>query len=199
MDSYRSFPGMSRRQARAYLAQFLGEMDASHDRLVGTSEASGGPGRGELDFTRESLGPLWEWARPRYAWRADYVPVPLGQPNPWRPSGLEPASALPSWFHHPSGIGMERFDAESLWLMDGVARYAARTLTQRLPHLNWGRGTRFPPGYIHANQPVLKGFDVDLCPYSSEAGRAVSVLVPELNEPPTLVEHHDAWIRRSKR
>lgn len=126
MDAYKRYPEMTRAQARAYLTQFLDEMDASHARLVATSEASGGPSGSQLDFSIESLGPLWEWAKPRFSWRPGYALPPQGQPDPWRPQDLEPESELPSWFQHPSSVGMDRLDAESLWLCDGLGRYAAR-------------------------------------------------------------------------
>ncbi len=197
-DPYVDFSTMTRARAKAYLGRFVEEMDACHDRLVATAAATGGPGRDELDFSRESLDPLWEWAAPRCAWRAGYVLPPRGSMEVWDLE-LEPASELPSWFHQPSGIGMDRLDRATLWLADGVGRYFGEVLRRHVEGVRWGTGSTRPRNNWLANMPVLVGLFDEMCPVLDATGRAVLVLTDYRPDPPPLTESFDRWADVTRR
>lgn len=89
------------------------------------------------------------------AWRAGYAPPSPGQPGPRiSVDQLQPPAELPTWFHHPSGVGYARFSAETLWLIDGAGRYLGETVV-RTGHGKWATGRSRAKGYIFQNQPVI--------------------------------------------
>lgn len=156
------FVNMSKAEAAAYLGQFLDEMPAAMERLRHECSATNGPAPDSLDGTPSSLAELWRWAVPRMSWREGYVPPPLGQPGRrLTAADLEPADELPSWFHHPSAAGYERFSADSLWLLDGLARYLGEAVVAAVPGARWSVGSARRKGYMFQNQPVVGGLAGD--------------------------------------
>ena len=114
-----------------------------------------------LTFEVDSLAEVWSAVVPKLAWRAGYTPPALGQPGPRTSSEqLEPPRDLPSWFHHPSGAGYARFSAETLWLIDGAARYLGETLVRTVGG-RWTSGNAQIQGYMFQNQPVMAGITAD--------------------------------------
>lgn len=148
------FQAMTKTEAEAFLQRWLGEGPGRLAWLRETVASSGGPAH--LDGTGTSLGPLWAWARTHFAWRNPDQPVDQGR--------------LPAWFHHPSGVGYNRFDDHTLWLIDAIARYWADVLiTAGAPGLRWGVGHSRIKGYADQNQPVLLGLPDPLNPINTTA------------------------------
>ncbi len=84
-------------------------------------------GAGPLDFSRDSLLPVWEYALSRIAGR-DVDPRA-------RREDLPP---LPEWTEVPGRDGVwSAFSIDTLWLIDAVARYYAECLLQALPEFRW--------------------------------------------------------------
>ncbi len=153
------FVSMSKAEASAYLEQFLREMPSALERLRTHCSATGGP---DLDGSVPSLDELWAWARPQFQWREGYVPPALGQPGAQISADeLEPTDALPSWFHHPSAAGYARYSAETLWLVDGLARYLGEVVVADVPGAGWRVGNARRKGYLFQNQPVVGGLGGD--------------------------------------
>jgi hypothetical protein len=150
MTTFTDFASMTPAIARAYLEQFLEEMDSALVQFANATKV-------ELSYAPDSLCPAWEAIEHQLAWREGYLPAHSGQPEPqFRPDGIEEPSKLPSWFHHPSGAGYARFSAETLWLIDGAARYLGETLIRNVGG-SWQVGDSRKPGYLFQNQPVVTG------------------------------------------
>ena len=187
------YMGLSRSEAKSFLARFLGETPQSLARLLELAATTGGPRSKELDLTAASLDPLWTWAAPRLSWREGYSP-----PAPGEAGGrvalnaLEPEDLLPSWFD-PVVPGWARWSAGSLWMIDGLARYLGETLVAEVPKAKWVAGHARPKGYVYQNHPVLTGLPSDDSePMASVAIIASRVLLPT-SGPRTLRDLFDAW------
>lgn len=157
MTTYTNFTAMDTTDADEYLHRFL---DEQADALQRYSASVSIP----LEYTPDSLDAVWDATLPHLDWRHGYVPPALGQPGPAINSDqLEPAEALPSWFHHPSGAGYARFSASTLWLIDGAGRYFGEFLVRTMS-AKWASGRSQVKNYLYRNQPVVTG--VGLVPIS---------------------------------
>lgn len=189
------FVGMSRGEARVYLARFLDEMEAGVRRVVDEAAASGGPTAEAWDRTPASLGPVWEWAVPRLSWRPGYEPPALGMPGPRiTDDQLEPLGQLPSWFHHPSAASYADFSADTLWLIDGLGRYLGQTVLATVPGTSWAAGHSRNKGYMFQNQPVVRGLAEEESPFHTMAILVSRTLQPEpVRGIASLRDVYDAW------
>ena len=164
----RPWPELSPEEAGAYLELFLREQPERLEQLVRLSESSGGPLRDELDFSPQSLVPLWRWARQRLSWHEGYVPNPVPtMPAMRRPGAeeLEPLSDLPSWAGaEPTTRGT--FSPDTLWFIDMVARYLAEVLLRANAQAEWRVGHSRIKGYAEQNRPVLSWAGGELTPIS---------------------------------
>ena len=134
MAEYTDFVSMTKPEAKAYLDTFLFEMGSALERFATLVD-------GELTYSPDSLEQAWDTVRPKLSWRSGYTPPALGQPaQPIHAKQLEPRRDLPSWFHHPSGAGYARFSAETLWLIDGSARYLGETAIRNIGG-HWASGS----------------------------------------------------------
>lgn len=149
----------TRREAAGLLATFLARTPARLDELRAEAADSGGPPPGSLDLSTDSLGPLWEWAAPRFAWRPGYAPPPFGLPGPRvDPHAVEPAATLPEWFD--PDLHWNRLSLQSVWLVDGLARYLGECLLREVPGARWTVGRSWRRGYVFQNHPVIRGLPV---------------------------------------
>ena len=188
MSNYTDFVTMTKAEANSYLDVFLSEMAPSLNRFA----RSVGP---ELTYSPGSLEQVWRVLVPAIAWRAGYVPPALGEPGPRVPEAdLEPPQDLPSWFHHPSGAGYARFSAETLWLIDGAARYLGETAIRNIGG-RWASGNARIKNYMYQNQPVLTDLATDpLSPIQTCAVLAARALRQSAEPgPQTLAEAYDGW------
>ena len=189
------FIAMSRAEAQGYLARFLAEMDACVRRVVDEASATGGPAPDAWDRTPGSLGPVWEWAVPRLAWRAGYQPPAGGAPGPRIAADeLEPAEQLPSWFHHPSAASYALFSAGTLWLIDGLGRYLGETVIANAPRTRWAAGHARAKGYMFQNQPVVHGLADEGSPLHTTAIVVARALRADpVRGATSLREVYDTW------
>lgn len=187
------FVEMSRPEAEAFLDRFLSETPQQLERLRRLATTTGGPRPEALDLSPGSLTPLWTWAAPRLAFRSGYTPPPLGEPGGRVPlDALEPEGQLPSWFD-PVVPGWARWSADSLWLIDGLARYLGETLVTHVPRARWAAGHARTKGYVYQHQPVVTGLPTDDSqPMASVTIIAARVLLPSPG-PTTLRDLYDAW------
>lgn len=195
VTTYTAFVTMTKPEARDYLERFLKEMPACIERLTAVAASTGGPGRSELDYTPESLDVLYAWAAPRFAWRASYQPPAFRGDlrAQFNPEDLEAPEDLPSWFHHPSGVGLAEFSAETLWLIDGLARYLGETVINCVPGTRWASGATRPKGNMVANQPILAGLSDEESPIFACTGLASRMLTPWLDASHTLRSIFESW------
>ncbi|MEU4244780.1 hypothetical protein [Actinoplanes sp. NPDC026619] len=109
-----------------------------------------------LDFSRASLGPLWEWAVGFLQLRADDAPkdrISLDNGSTIRrPRGAD----LPMWYGRTTMLSPHNWSDESLRMLDAVTWYLAETVRRAAPGVDWQVGHSRP---IDENegQPVLAG------------------------------------------
>lgn len=188
MPDYTTFIAMTRADAAEYLARFLDDQQWSLDRFASTIDR-------ELTFSLGSLDPVWDAVEPKLAWRAGYEPPPLGQPGPRIDADqLERPEDLPSWFHHPSSAGYARFSADTLWLIDGAARYLGEVLIQTAGG-RWVSGSEQVTGYMYQNQPVITGIRPEpVSPMQTCSVLAARSLRQRVERGPrTLADVYNAW------
>lgn len=188
MSGYTNFVSMTSAEAATYLDGFLTEMGPSLSRFATSTDC-------ELTCSPESLDQIWHAVRPKLTWRVDFTPPARGEPGPRIAlEQLEPPEDLPSWFHHPSGAGYARFSAETLWLIDGVARYLGETFIRNVG-ARWGSGNAPLEGYVYQNQPVLIGVTAEpLSPMQTCAVIVARALRSRpTHGPQSLAEVYDAW------
>ncbi|WP_104090875.1 hypothetical protein [Cryobacterium sp. N19] len=179
---------MTSADAAEYLAGFLGVQPMSLDRFASTIDR-------ELTFSPGSLEPVWDAVEPKLAWREGYEPPALGQPGPRIDADqLELPEDLPSWFHHPSSAGYARFSADTLWLIDGAARYLGELLIQTIGG-RWASGSERVKGYMYQNQPVLTGIRPEpVSPMQTCSVLAARSLRQRVERgPQTLTDVYNAW------
>lgn len=134
------------------------------------------------------------WAARRLSLREGYEPPALGMPGPRiEAADLEPPDQLPSWFHHPSGAGYARFSQETLWLIDGLGRYAGNALVATVPGTRWKVGHAPAKGYMFQNQPVVAGLGEEIMPIQACAVLADKALAGGQR---TLRDAFDNWVSR---
>lgn len=189
MSEYTTFVSMTESEAADYLATFLSEMKPALGRFASCVEV-------DLTFEPASLEEAWAATVSNLSWRAGYAPPSRGQPGPRIDADeIEPAAELPSWFHHPSGAGYARFSSETLWLIDGAARYLGETVVRSRAG-RWASGNERMDGYMFQNQPVI--VDVTADPVSSLQTCAVlaskALGTSTTSGLRTLVDVYDSWV-----
>lgn len=195
MTGYTSFVSMTKPEASAFLERFLAEMPARMEWLTRLCQDTGGTRESELDYSAASLNAVWAWAAPRLAWRRGYeAPTSRGDLRPqFNPDDLEDPDDLPCWFHHPSGQGLARFSADTLWLIDALGRYLGESVIKSVPGARWASGATRPKGNMLANQPVLAGLLDEDSPILACTSMASRTLTPWLDTPPPLGELLEQW------
>ncbi len=119
-----------------------------------------------LDYSRDSLAPLWTWAIPRLRWRPEDAPrekVMLEDGSTYQ----RPANAtLPMWYGRHGLLTPYLWTDETMALLDAIAFYAMECVRHAVPSVTWqvaGRGNRS----IYVGMPVLPAAPAALEPISS--------------------------------
>lgn len=145
---------MTTAQARAYLEQFMSEMDAGRERLADTLRERGADPVLAHDLTPGSLHLIWEAVSPLLAWQDGYTPP--DSMLPWIQSSLEglgDLDALPSWVATVGGP--IDFSPDTLWIIDGVGRHLGNVMVASVPGMRWDVGHHRIRAYVHRNKPVV--------------------------------------------
>lgn len=169
-----------------YLLRYLA---AGDDRLAWLRDQAAATGSAlHLDYSRDSLVPLWNWAIGRLQPRAADAPkekVFLDNGSAFlRPEG----AVLPMWYGRSLLHAPHVWSDESLALIDAVSFYAAECLRRAVPDLTWQVAHGQHRGYMHEGQPVLAGRGDDLEPITSLmplAGKVYHARNPDPAHPPT--------------
>ncbi|GIF23549.1 hypothetical protein BJ973_004158 [Actinoplanes tereljensis] len=131
-----------------YLRRYLAAGDQRLARLAGAPVTR--------DFSRASLGPLWEWAVGFLQLRPDDAPkdrIVLENGSTLR----RPRDAdLPMWFGRTAMLAPHNWSDESLRMLDAVAWYLAETVRRAAPGVDWQVGHSRPRNE-NEGQPVLLG------------------------------------------
>lgn len=148
---------MTLQEAKALLATFVSNTPQRLEQLRQRSAASGGPSSEELDLDPASLDGLWAWATPQFTWRDGYDPPADDGPGVRHPAEpLEPDDQLPEWFD-PRALDWWQFSADTLWLIDGLARYLAESVIAQVPTARWTVGRARMKSYAFQNHIVMDG------------------------------------------
>lgn len=124
----RSYGQQSAKEARELLAHISSRHDAQVETFLDTVDVLGGP-RAQLDFSHDSLVPLWSWLMSR--------PLPA-RPVPDR----EMRRRDPPWWYPFSGVVIgQLLGPELSWLATGAAEYVAETVFRLVPGSGWALGT----------------------------------------------------------
>ena len=127
------YEGPPAESGKDYLGRYLA---AGADRLA---LLAGAPVR--LDYSRESLGPLWMWAIQFLHLRpADAVKERVGLEDGSvirRPA----AAVLPIWYGRSGTLAPHNWSDESLRVLDALAYYLAECVRRAVPGLTWHVGT----------------------------------------------------------
>ncbi|MGS2613574.1 hypothetical protein ACVCAH_03440 [Micromonospora sp. LZ34] len=151
--------------AEDYMRRYLAAGDQRLAWLHGQAARTAGPQR--LDFSRESLAPLWGWAIGRLQPRPADAPrekVILEDGSVFqRPTD----AVLPMWYGRSPLLAPHIWSDESLALIDAVSFYAVECVRHAVPELGWQVGRGETRGYLYEGQAVLAGRGRDLEPVTA--------------------------------
>ena len=177
-----------------YLRRYLAAGDARLALLAGAPV--------ELDHSRESLGPLWEWAVGFQFLRPDDAVkerVGLDDGSVIR----RPANAvLPMWYGRSGTLAPHTWSDDSLRVLDAVAYYLAECVRRAVPGLAWRVG-----GREYRDLAVLAGAGKEYEPISDVlmwlTGKVFYLRKPNPAKPSAapsgadLIERFDIAVRRA--
>ncbi len=128
-------------------------------------------GEDVLDFSPESLRPLWEWFLRREA------------------SRREAGGELPSWYlPDPPELARERLSPAALRDVDAIGRYVAEVFLRNVEGSHWTIGN-LPRRilYIHQNRPVIVLGGREVNPVGITYVNAMRVLLDGERDPDALL------------
>ncbi len=135
---FRTLGEESRQAAEAYYRAWLDEMDARLRAFAREVEETGGP---VVDYSPDSLGPLWAWLTER----AELV------------DGLPADADVPGWL--VPDPGEQAVDVASVWRVDGYARYLGEVCRRHLTGVDWTLEVDARRGAVNVDHhwPVIDG------------------------------------------
>jgi hypothetical protein len=145
-------------EAEEFLRRYVATAPAALQWLRERSAATGGPTPDELDFSRDSLVPLFEWAIGQFRLRPGDQPTDFVDKGDlgryYQPRG----GRQPIWFGRTGLHAPHWWDDDTLALIDALTFYFAESVMRVVPGARWEVG-RHPElkRWVHENQPVLTG------------------------------------------
>jgi len=137
-----TFEKLTKRNARAFFELYVARKAKALHELGEISEKTGGPKAAELDFSAESLVPIWIWARDR---------MPMVKEN-------GPNDLMPPWYDfelrlNPNNPNI-RFSPEAADLIDKLAYYWGETLIHNIQGTKWDIDP-YPESFFYC-RPVVR-------------------------------------------
>jgi hypothetical protein len=163
------FRRMSDRDAEAFFDQYL---RLGNERLTLLNQIfyeTGGGNEDDLDFSPDSLIPLWQWAMQRL------------HPREFSALELTHIMTLPEWFRQDQ-LKSKPLSEASLILINDIAYYLAEVLIRNLKGIHWGICKAQARGQIDENQPVLLGFKITVNPRESVKVAAIKTVQGDLRK-----------------
>ncbi len=142
-EAFEFFQNMTDEQAQAFFDQYLRLRDERLPALNRMYWQTGGGNESDLDYSPDSLEPLWAWAA-KQLHRREFTPAEL-----------EHARSLPASIRQDYKPPMSE---DSLILINDIAYYFAEVLRRNLEGVQWKVCNTKEKRYIDRNQPVLAGF-----------------------------------------
>ena len=115
----------TKENARAFFDLYMSRKDKVLAEFIARSEATGGPKTSELNYTKESLVPLWLWVRDKTPYAPMHPPLDL----------------LPPWYSFELITNPHSqktcFTPEAAANLDGLSYYFGETLLRYVPDTQW--------------------------------------------------------------
>jgi hypothetical protein len=144
----RDFGKVTSAQAREFFDAYVGGAPARLARFIGKVAGTGGPPQEQLDFSSDSLVPLWDWFLQHL-----------------RPDASAASSnELPLWYEPDAPGNARALPVAVLVNVGGITDYFGEALRRQVPELKWGIGKQRVRGYIHHNRPILQVWTIDVDP-----------------------------------
>ncbi|NJC67015.1 hypothetical protein HC028_21270 [Planosporangium flavigriseum] len=159
-------------EAAEYLQRYLAAREPRLRWLADLAAGTGGPAPEQLDFSRQSLVPLWEWAMKQFRLRDEDKVV-----DPTR---------VPMWYGRSPAPAAYWWSDETLDLIDAVIYYFGECLRRAVPGARWEVGHAPYRNWVNENQPVLTGFTSPFNPFlpiPNIVGRVYYLLRPDEPRP----------------
>jgi hypothetical protein len=142
-EAFEFFQNMSGEQPQAFFDQYLKRRNERLAALNRRYWQTGDGNESDLDYSPESLEPLWAWAAKQLNRRE------------FTAAELEHASNLPAPMRQDYKPPLSE---NSLILIDDLAYYFAEVLCRNLEGVRWKVCSTKQKRYVDQNQPVLGGF-----------------------------------------
>ena len=121
-----TFDTLTRENAKAFFDLYMSRKDKVLAEFMARSETTGGPKASELDYSKESLIPLWLWVRDK---------TPFAEQHP----SLE---LLPPWYSYELVTNPYSrticFTPEASANLDGLSYYFGEVVLRNVPDAKWG-------------------------------------------------------------
>lgn len=137
------FTEMTPKQAQEHFDWFINEIPSRIEMLIGAIKDTG-TNSNEIDFTVESLKPLWVWFKERI------TTVPRSSEEIDRIK-----NSVPEWIR--DDVQDWDLSKETLTLAIDIAIYLSEVFIRNNPSLHWGL-LKKPKSDISFNRPVVFGF-----------------------------------------
>jgi hypothetical protein len=156
--------------ADTFLERYLAGLAPRLEWLRERAAQPGGPDPDALDFSRDSLVPVWTWATSQFRLRDER-----------EGDRVDPAN-VPMWYGRSPAPAAYWWSDDTLHLIDALAYYFGETLRRAVPGSRWQVGHAEVRGWINEGQPVLSGFADGANPVlivTGLAGRVYVALRPD--------------------
>lgn len=164
-------------EAKAFFDQYVQLADERLTLLKQRFRNCGGGTGNELDFTPESLVPLWRWAMGQFGKREHTA------------EELEHIMSLPDWFRQEQ-MARKRLSEGSLVLIIDIAYYFAEVFIRNHPGVHWIINRTKVKRLYGGNQPVLAGFTPPMDPRNLVKVAALKTLDGRAGEEELFVIHN---------
>lgn len=140
-----TFDHLTQKNAKAFFDLYMSRKDQVLAEFMARSEATGGPKASDLDYSKESLIPLWLWVRDKMPFATQHPPLEL----------------LPPWYSfelvtnpHSQTIC---FTPEAASNLDGLSYYFGEVLLRNVPDAKWGIDP-YPKGFNFGKPTIQNEF-----------------------------------------
>lgn len=141
---FQSFREMSKKEAQEHFDWYINEIPGRLELLKNAFEFTGGGDKKILDFSPESLKPLWSW----FILQVKMIPKSKKEIE-------DELRKYPKWMKDQ--LGTHRVSTETLAVGMDIAKYFAEVFIKNFSGVKWGLVTK-PKSYVYVNRPVLMGF-----------------------------------------
>ncbi len=180
-DRFDFFLKLTDEEAQSFFQEYLRLRDHRLGLLKRTFQQTSGGKEEDLDFSPNSLVPLWRWAAKRLR-RREYSEAELMH-----------IKSLPDWFEQYH-LANKPLSEETLILLNDIAYYLGEVLIHTLPNVYWQVCRTDIERYCDENQPVLTGFMDPVNPRGAVKTAALRTL--EGTSPDqALLETYGRWLR----